>query len=291
MPLYLVSLGLVALLIAVAGVGAATRAPSDARSARSVRSAQRPQATPAQPRVVPGSPLRTPSSSVPSSTPSVSPSAAPPVPRGLPGGVTRIFGPGRMLVAYYGTAGTGSLGVLGEAGPDAIMPRLAQAAREFGVGGRTVQPVFELIVRVARGGPTANGSYSADIGADKVRSYIDAAHRHGVLLVLDLQPGRASFLAVAKRWAWALKDPWVGLALDPEWRVGGQQRPAQVIGSVSAAEVNSVSAWLEDLSVRESLPQKLFVLHQFRSSMIRTPRYVVPREHLAMVQQIGRAHV
>jgi len=268
-PLYLVSLMLLALLLAIAGVGQATRTTDHGQPV------PRPVPT-VTPRVPP-----TPGLGTPAPTPS-----APPTPMALPGGLSRIFVPGRMLVAYYGTAGTGSLGVLGEASPDAIMPRLQRAARAFAVGGHTVQPVFELIVRVAHGGPTSSGLYSADISAEKVRAYIAAAHRHGVLVVLDLQPGRAHFLAAAKRWEWALRDPWVGLALDPEWRVGAHQRPAQVIGSVSAAEVNQVSRWLEHLVVQDRLPQKLFVLHQFRTSMIRNPGSVAARAHLAMVQHV-----
>src|SRR4051794_28745119 len=55
-------------------------------------------------------------------------SADPVTSSALPGGGRRIFADGRLLVAYYGTAGTGSLGVLGEAGPDRIVPRLVQAA-------------------------------------------------------------------------------------------------------------------------------------------------------------------
>jgi len=268
-PLYLVSLLLVALLLAIAGVGQATEPDREHHPA--------PSPT-ANPRVSPPPQLST-----PGETPSPSPDAAPAT---LPGGGSRIFTPGKVLVAYYGTAGTASLGVLGEGPTYAIVPRLRRAARAFALGGRTVQPVFELIVRVAHGGPTSSGNYSADIPAAKVRRYIDAAHRYGVLVVLDLQPGRADFLAVAKRWAWALKDPWVGLALDPEWRVGPGQRPAQVVGSVSAAEVNRVSAWLDELTVREHLPQKLFVLHQFRTSMIRSPQSIVRRSHLAMVQHV-----
>lgn len=285
-PLYLVSLLLVALLLAVAVAGQATEA--DDRPPPGGGS--RPTAPPHLSFPVPTRPAT--AAATPTATPTAPPSSPTPVPSAttgpltLPGGGTRVFAPRRMLVAYYGTAGTGSLGVLGEASPDAIMPRLTRAARAFAVGGRTVQPVFELIVRVAHGGPTPNGTYSADIAAAEVRAYIEAAHRHGVLLVLDLQPGRANFLAVAKRWEWALRDPWVGLALDPEWRVGPRQRPAQVIGSVSAAEVNAVSAWLENLTVRRHLPQKIFMLHQFRTSMIRTPRYLASRRHLAMVQHV-----
>lgn len=211
----------------------------------------------------------------------------PPVrPGTLPWGGTRIFEGNRMLVAYYGTAGTGSLGVLGEAGPERIMPRLRAAARPFGLGGRPVQPVFELIVTVAHGGPTRAGTYSADIARAKVQRYLRAAHRHRVLLLLDLQPGRADFLTVAKRWEWALKDPWVGLALDPEWRMGPRGVPGRRIGSVDAAEVNRVSAWLDALTARERLPQKILMLHQFRTDMIRRIDRVAPRAHLALVQHV-----
>jgi hypothetical protein len=204
----------------------------------------------------------------------------------LPGGGRRIFGNHRLLVAYYGTAGTGSLGVLGEASPERIVPRLLRAAAPFARGGRTVQPVFELIVTVAHAGPTKTGTYSSDIDRAQVQRYIDAAHRHGALLVLDLQPGRADFLTVARRWQWALEDPWVGLALDPEWRMGRHGVPGRRVGSVSAAEVNRVSSWLDQLTGRNGLPEKLFMLHQFRTDMIRNIAGVGDRAHLALVQHV-----
>ncbi|TFD22470.1 hypothetical protein [Cryobacterium sp. TMS1-13-1] len=40
------------------------------------------------------------------------------------------------------------------------------------------------------------------------------------------------------------------------------------IGSVDVAEINAVVSWLAALTSEEALPQKLLVLHQFRSSMI-----------------------
>jgi hypothetical protein len=204
----------------------------------------------------------------------------------LPGGGRRIFADGRFLVAYYGTAGTGALGVLGEAPPDQIMPRLARAAAPFGRDGRRVQPVFELIATVAHRGPTETGTYSSNISRADVRRYIDAAHEHGALVVLDLQPGRADFLDVAKTWRWALRDPWVGHALDPEWRMGPHGVPGRRIGSVSAAEVNRVSAWLDALTARRGLPEKVFMLHQFRTDMIRHLERVRDRDHLALVQHV-----
>ena len=147
-----------------------------------------------------------------------------------------------LLVAYYGTAGSGALGVLGERAPQASDRRLrAQAARFAGLG-HPLQTVYELIVTVADGYPGKDGDYSHDISRAAVQSWITAAHRNGALVVLDLQPGRRDFLTVAKHWAWALADPWVGLALDPEWRMHGGAVPARVIGHVDAAEVNRTSA-------------------------------------------------
>ncbi|MET0885042.1 MAG: hypothetical protein ABWX92_01205, partial [Mycetocola sp.] len=56
--------------------------------------------------------------------------------------------------------------------------------------------------------------------------------------------------------------------LDPEWRLAADQVPLRQIGSVSAAEVNSVTTWLADLANEKGLPQKMLVLHQFRPAMI-----------------------
>ena len=66
--------------------------------------------------------------------------------------------------------------------------------------------------------------------------------------------------------------------------MGPHQVPAHVVGSVRAAEVNRTSLWLSRLVQREGLPQKLFVLHQFRLSMLPDVGRIVHRPGLAMVQ-------
>ena len=206
-----------------------------------------------------------------------------PVPQ-LPGGGYRIFGHHRFLVAYYGTAETGAMGVLGATDPATMQRRLMRAARPFREAGEQIQPVYELIVTVADRTPGRDRDYSHDIPRSLVEEYVRAAHEHGALLLLDLQTGRTPFPVVARRWAWALRRPWVGLALDPEWRMGRHQVPASVIGSVRAAEVNRTSLWLSRLVRRERLPEKLFVLHQFRLSMLPDIGRIAHRRGLAMVQ-------
>lgn len=191
-----------------------------------------------------------------------------------------------MVVAYYGTAGSGALGVLGENPPARAYRRLLRAAEPFERPRRPVRPVFELIVTIADAHPGKDGDYSHDIDRDAVRRYVEAARDLGIMLVLDIQTGRSDFLKVAKRWRWALEEPHVGLALDPEWRMGRNQVPGQVIGSVRAREVNRVSRWLSRIVVREDLPEKLFVLHQFRTSMLPDIGRIRPRDGLRLVQHV-----
>jgi hypothetical protein len=202
----------------------------------------------------------------------------------LAGGGDKIFGHHRFLVAYYGTAQTGAMGVLGATDPATMQRRLMHAARPFRERGEHIQPVYELIVSVADRSPGPDHDYSHDIPRDLVQQYVRAAHRNGALLLLDVQTGRSPFPVIAKRWTWALKKPWVGLAIDPEWRMGPHQVPASVIGSVKAAEVNRTSLWLSKLVRHEDLPQKLFVIHQFRLSMLPDIGKIVHRPGLAMVQ-------
>ncbi|MEQ6902329.1 hypothetical protein [Nocardioides sp. YIM 152588] len=197
-----------------------------------------------------------------------------------------VFAPGRTLVAYYGTAGSGALGVLGERDPAASHRRLVRAARPFAGGDGEAQPVYELIVTIADAHPGRDGDFNHDIDRAAVRRYLAAARRQGALVLLDVQPGRADFAQVARRWAWALRRPHVGLALDPEWRMARGQVPGRVLGSVRAAEVNRVSAWLSAMVVRRDLPEKLLVVHQFRTSMLPDAERVRDRRGLALVQHV-----
>lgn len=194
---------------------------------------------------------------------------------------------GKFLVAYYGTAGTGSLGVLGSQSIPNVTTRLRAAAAPFAAAsGEKVQIVYELIATMADSRPEEGDTYSHDIPRADVQAYLRAAHRNHALLVLDLQPGRSDFLTVAKRYAWALRRPDVGIALDPEWRMHGDEVPGEVFGSVSAAEVNETARYVAGIARRNRLPQKLFLIHQFVPDSVTDIAKVKPVRGLAMVQHI-----
>lgn len=187
----------------------------------------------------------------------------------LPGGGQVVL-PGRRLVALYGHPGTPALGVLGEQPVDAAIARAKRHAAPYRPlsGNLPVVPTFEIIATVATAGPGPDGNYSFEAPVSQLRPWVEKAGAAGLYVVLDLQPGRTDFLTQAKRYEPLLELPYVGLALDPEWRLKPTEKHLSQIGSVSAREINSVYAWLADLTARNTLPQKLFVLHQFRLSMI-----------------------
>lgn len=186
----------------------------------------------------------------------------------LPGGGQVLF-PGRRLVALYGHPGAPALGALGQQGLHASIARARKAATLYRpLSSVPVVPAFEIIATVAQASPGSDGSYSYASPAASLRPWVRQAAAAGMYVILDLQAGRASLLAQARRYRSLLRLPDVGLALDPEWKLQPGQRPLRQIGSVSIDQVNAVITWLAGLTARYHLPQKLLVLHQFRLSMI-----------------------
>jgi hypothetical protein len=186
----------------------------------------------------------------------------------LPGG-GQILYPGRQMVALYGHPGTAALGVLGEQGVEGAIARAQQMAADYQpLVDVPVVPAFEIITTVASSGAGPDGNYSFESPIELIRPWVDAAGEAGVYVVLDLQPGRTDFLTQAKRYEELLARPYVGLALDPEWRLQPNQRHLVQIGSVTAGEINTVVTWLADLTRAHKLPQKLLMLHQFQPQMI-----------------------
>ena len=209
----------------------------------------------------------------------------------LPGGGLLMFGPdgSRRIVAIYGHPTTSQLGVLGEQGPDDGVARLRSIAEGYDADGREVILAFEIIATVASAQAGRDGDYSNETDLDVLRPWIETAAANDMYVVLDLQSGRTDFLTQAKQYEEFLRLPHVGLALDPEWRLKPGQRHLRQIGTVDAAEINQVSAWLADLVRTEALPQKLLLLHQFRFSMITNRELIeTPPELAVMIHMDGQ---
>jgi len=202
----------------------------------------------------------------------------------LPGGGQLLFRE-RMFVALYGYTEGGTLGVLGEQDAAGSVQRAIETAAGYDdlVPSRVV-PAFEIIATVASEFPGVDGNYSFESSIEQLQPWVDAAAAAGVYVVLDLQPGRTDFLTQAQAYEPLLRLPYVGLAMDPEWRLLPNQVHLRQIGSVSIEEVNAVVTWLADLTRANALPQKLLLLHQFLPQMIQNRELLdTSREELAVL--------
>jgi hypothetical protein len=200
--------------------------------------------------------------------PTKTPPPPPTVSEIVPGAGTKLM-PSYRLVALYGSPGSPVLGVMGERPMGETLDLAKSIAAQYQpFSTEKILPALEIITTIASAAPTENGDYSKELDVAAVTPWVEAARQAGVYVVLDLQPGRMDFLSQAKQYESLLKQPNVGLALDPEWRLKPDQVHLKQIGSVDVGEVNAVSAWLADLTAGAHLPQKLFLVHQFRLSMI-----------------------
>lgn len=203
----------------------------------------------------------------------------------LPRGGTRLF-PDFRVVAYAGTPGIPELGALGVGSLETALRRLRRQARPYHRRGRPVLPALDLIATICSSGPGRDGRYRYRRPLAIVDRHLAAARAARALLLIHIQPGRSTFMEELRPYRRYLSEPDVGIALDPEWRMGPGQRPGKVIGSADADEINEVSAYMDRVVQREGLPQKLLVAHQFTPNMIRRRSRLRQRPGVALTVSI-----
>lgn len=219
----------------------------------------------------------------PSASPSPSSTPAPPPPQ-LPRGGRTVF-PRYRLVGYAGSPGAPALGRLGIGDLDERVSELEKRARPY-AHGREIMPVLELIATVVQGAPGADGDYRTRVPDSVVDRYLSAARRHHAMLLLNIQPGRASFLDEVKHYRHWLEQPDVGLALDPEWALGPGEVPMRVFGHTTGGELNAVAAYVSGIVQRHDLPQKVIVYHQLNPAIVRDSAAITAHKGVAMVLSV-----
>ena len=224
------------------------------------------------------SPAAQPAATPPAATQPVATTTTLPPPPELPRGGRKLF-PDYTVVGFYGMQ---NLDVLGAGPPDVVAQRLLKVARPYARPSRPVMPMFELIATVAHPFPTPSGLYRTHQEDEIVQGFLKAVRTIDGLLVLDVQPGRDDFVAAVRHWERYLREPDVGIALDPEFAMGPGQVPGKHLGRTNAAAINEASAYVAGIVRRHRLPQKLFMIHQFHDSMMRDKAKVAIRPGLAM---------
>ena len=198
------------------------------------------------------------------------------------GGINRGGGlfPQNRVVALYGSAHPG-FGILGRKTPRGARKKLRKQVRPYEEkGNRPVVPAFDLVATVATQCESRHDKCRYRISEKTVQTYLDAVRRLNGRLILDIQPARSTFLSEVHHWRPFLREPDVGVGLDPEWNVGRHGRPGETVGHVSARRLNDVSQELERMAEERNLPDKVMVVHQFSRRGIRHRDNVKRREHI-----------
>ncbi len=202
-----------------------------------------------------------------------------------------------QIVSFYGYPGIPRMGALGADSPERVADEVVRVAAEYDAlnGERDVIPALHLIVGVAHTRPGADGAYLTRMPDDLLTTYVELARERGLLLFLDIQVGWADPLEEVQRLENFLAEPFVHLALDPEFAMPGRRaRPGTTIGSLGAADVNAVQRYLAGLVAERRLPPKIFVLHQFLDRMLTdTDQYeaIDAVEVIIDMDGFGPAHV
>lgn len=210
----------------------------------------------------------------------------------LPRGGRQIF-PEHRLVGYCGLPGAAALGRLGTGDLDDRVSEIERRGRAY-ADGRTVLPVLELLAVVANASPGPDGMYRSRTSDSTIRTFHKAARDHKALLLLNIQPGRASALDEVKALREWLAEPDVGIALDPEWEMGPGQVPGDSYGRTSGAELTRIAAYLASLVAEHDLPEKVFVYHQVAESVVQDERRLKIPDGVAVVKSadgIGSPHL
>jgi hypothetical protein len=185
----------------------------------------------------------------------------------LPRGGRDVF-PRYRLVGYAGVTGASTLGRLGTGPLDQRVAEIERRAKPYAAG-REILPVVEVIATVVQGSPGRDGKYRVRLTNTQIAKYHKAARKHRAVMLLNLQPGRSEFITEAKAFQNWLKEPDVGIALDPEWAMDRGQRPGAAYGHTTGAELDEVARYLSGLVKQYDLPEKVMVYHQVARSVVR----------------------
>ena len=193
--------------------------------------------------------------------------------------------PDNRVLLYYGFPENELMGILGQYPPEELLPLLQEqaAAYEAADSSRPWKLGFELIASVAQGSPQPDNSYVADTDGDWLDLYTEFTAANDMVLVLDVQMGRKEpkeDYAGLERW---LQFDHVHLAIDPEFKMWGDEVPGQDLGHITAAHVTEAQKWLIDIANKYGTSRKMLMVHQFHVYMIEDKHLIAPMAGVDLV--------
>lgn len=193
--------------------------------------------------------------------------------------------PDHRVLLYYGFPQVDTMGILGEYEPEDLLPILAEQKAEYEAAApdRPWKMGFELIGSVAQGSPQADGSYVADTDGQWLDKYTQFTEENDMVLVIDVQMGRKEPFddySGLERW---LRYDHVHLAIDPEFKMWGDEVPGQDLGHIKAEHVTEAQQFLYNIADKYGTSRKMLMVHQFHVYMIENKDQVQPMDGVDLV--------
>jgi len=176
-----------------------------------------------------------------------------------------------LWVGLYGTPGGRGLGILGRYSPTETVALAVRQALSYQIlisgTGVSVTPFFHMVTTIADPFPGEDGDYVHRVSTETLDLWIDVAHRHGLVSVLDIQPGHSPLTQELSHLEPFLRRRDVHLAIDPEFLMVEEAAiPGAKIGSMSGELLNLTQSWLNDLAGAVGR-RKALIVHQFDNRM------------------------
>lgn len=188
------------------------------------------------------------------------------------------------LVAYYGHPASPELGILGQSEPELMLEQLSQLTAQYQelLPGYVVLPSLNFVSTIADAGPGEQGYYRRQTETAVLSEWIEFAHQNNLAFIIDLQPGQADVQAEFERIFRFLYYPHVHLALDPEFMLGEDQVPGQVLGTIHAQQINAIQSQLNEIALALGL-SKVLIIHQFDPSMVQEKNLIIDFPYVELV--------
>ena len=186
--------------------------------------------------------------------------------------------PDNRVLLYYGFPENPNMGILGQHEPAQLLELLKQQAAEYAAvdDSRPWKLGLELIASVAQGSPQPDNTWVADTDGDWLDLYTEFTAEHDMVLVLDVQMGRKEPFedySGLERW---LQFDHVHLAIDPEFKMWGDEVPGVDLGHVTAEHVIQAQEWLVSIANEYGTSRKMLMVHQFHHYMIENKDQIEP---------------
>lgn len=196
--------------------------------------------------------------------------------------------PTHRILSYYGFPGNEFMGILGQYSKSDLRKELVRQARAYEDADpdRPVKLAFEIMASVAHREPQEDGSYHGYTDAALIDEYADYTAQHDMLLILDVQFGRATVqdeIDYVRPW---LQLPHVHLALDAEFAIKEGEVPGVDLGSLDAVDVTHAQEEMVKIAQEAGIPPKILILHQFNYYSVSNKEKIQPMDGVQFVLEV-----